>query len=576
MIMKTDDKRTKLRTRQKSLTTASKMSEVLAEEYSDLLATVDSSKWPDQFKEDKKGLDKAEAFKRMVLFSGCCNLEVTSTHGQTTKVVKASENKMPAAFYSLTGHIGRNYTRLPIGTSHLSVLAWIAGSDEKVSRKRSWLPGNLESELSEDEIIFDRVASSHGATIKKGELVELKGFSQGLKTMFKRIFPDPLSGLVNIVSGLFNGLIAIVNFNPLFKIPLIPPVNIFGREYTKNWGMNIAMGGLGNPYRFDKDQIRTQEGQDGHIIFNTERNPKGDLIGIGLEGMAPRTHGPLGGHSNTGGADKFTALEGSKHFVEFKPKSSNFKDYVLSYLDSLTDEEKSSKAATVEKLTKYLEGDKSVGKLSKKDVQELCEKVRLEFRSIDGKTLLVTTFAKELEKRYGVTIPNYYNGQKSYISESNLHRLLSATPDKLPNEIVYFKPTGDLDSFMAQEVIFKGIDEKPLLRDNPQFCLKTCAVIGILYNLANDGDKGAEQALETISSRKDVDMLTIDSLGDLKNPLINKVLRVVNIRTTLTSKEKLDKAVDSLRESTSSPAESASLTFTERSHTHDHDASLSR
>jgi hypothetical protein len=63
----------------------------------------------------------------------------------------------------------------------------------------------------------------------------------------------------------------------------------------------------------------------------------------------------------------------------------------------------------------------------------------------------------------------------------------------MPKEMVYYKPQKSPESFLAQEPIYKGIEQKPVLRDNPQLSHETSVAIGSTYNAIQSGTLTPEQ-----------------------------------------------------------------------------------
>ena len=108
------------------------------------------------------------------------------------------------------------------------------------------------------------------------------------------------------------------------KLPFANPL----AKNSEHFGFNVAVGGKGSKYESDPTKEISSDGRSGHVYLNV----KGNLMGVGLEGTAPNTEGPLGEHSKTGGADQFSAGENEKFAIKFK--SAMFKTYIENYLSA--------------------------------------------------------------------------------------------------------------------------------------------------------------------------------------------------------------------------------------------------
>jgi hypothetical protein len=88
-----------------------------------------------------------------------------------------------------------------------------------------------------------------------------------------------------------------------------------------------------------------------------------------------------------------------------------------------------------------------------------------------------------------------YNGLKANLSNQNdLDAVMAVDVASLSNDaLIYGKPQASAGAFVAQEAIYAGIKEKPVLRNNPQLGHETCVAIGTMYNVAQDAATPPEQ-----------------------------------------------------------------------------------
>jgi hypothetical protein len=126
--------------------------------------------------------------------------------------------------------------------------------------------------------------------------------------------------------------------------------------------------------------------------------------------------------------------------------------------------------------------------LDKKTLRDYCKNIGIKIAKKDEKDeFLITEFGLNAMKS-GIVIQHNYGGATINLFNKNkeLDDLKGIDTDSIPDEVIYFKPRNTLDSFLAQEPIYKNIVSKPALKNNPQFDYKTSFVIGTLYNLKNE------------------------------------------------------------------------------------------
>jgi len=257
---------------------------------------------------------------------------------------------------------------------------------------------------------------------------------------------------------------------------------------TRIVGVNIAAGGLGQPHQSTTAAIKG-DGQDGRMQFKVED----DFIEARLKGTAQGTASSLG-------TDEFTAFEGAKYAIAVKKSSrGELKQLLEEVIKTKLSDDPTLKAAfkaNLENLTGLKISDS--GEIRNPRVLGNKTKVKgicgiLELKTFDdGKTLnVVTPFGKSLMDQ-GIVLQTSRGAVGSY-SETNFNSLVKTK--NIPDEIVYFKPRADLTEFMAQEAIYKNIDEKPLLKAHPEFSYETSNMIGRLYNALPDPQAKATLAL---------------------------------------------------------------------------------
>ena len=449
---------------------------------------------------------KAAAMKRILLLLGSGGPTITGAAykgemGFEGKTQALSETNMPIGMF-MAGHVGRAYMKLPEGQG-AGVLSWIAGGEDGVHKAPYSIAANQEESLKDNEIIFDRHAASHSVESKKDGLNEKKGLIYGVTGYIGRMANPrnlrsggiywPLKVIGVGVSFPLAFLYDILVFVPNLLFSKPPMINPF-QERSEHLGFNVAFGGAGKSYEFDKAKKITSDGKSGHVYINA----KGEMIGIGMEGTAPGADGVLGVHSKTGGADRFSAGESEKFSIKFG--TGMFKEYLRNYLKAANNGDVDIpviKEYQLEVIAKYLKGEKLGGdKISKDQLKVALGDIGLPVVKQGGQDFMLTHFGAELAKANPgqVVIPNNYNGLKiNNYDKANLESVKKIDIDKVPNEICYFKAQKDCKSLMKQEAIFEGIDNKPLLKNNPMLSLQSCVKINALYSIANDGNNAKKE-----------------------------------------------------------------------------------
>lgn len=439
---------------------------------------MDTDKWADTLAVVDD--DKKETIKRMMLLIGSGNLEVFGNKLENGQVKQASNenNDLPVSFY-MSGHGGRVYMSFEDGNSE-QVLDWVTSGDKASNQgihKGSYtLPGNRGGNLKDKEVVYDRHSATHSAKIKgNGEVDELKGASYGITGMLERMFNS---------------------INPFASF-----------SHSQHLGMNVPFGGT--EYKNIKANVK-DDGSSGHLYINVGKG----FIGIGMEGTAPRTEGPLGAHSTTGAADRFTPGEGQKLFVKFDAKDANFIAYLNDLIaqkpelwDKIKKEQyvvdKNSKNfidRIIDKIAAFVFGEKvelaqvenvkDIAKLTKAAQCHIMEELGLNvLKDEKGNNVMVSTTLGTQLMDAGMTVPYNYNGQKIKFSNDALDKVLNNN-EKIPDEIIYFKPQDNLEKFMAQAPVFANIDNKPLIKENPQLSLNKCFALSLAY----DSDKNFKPA----------------------------------------------------------------------------------
>ena len=222
---------------------------------------------------------------------------------------------------------------------------------------------------------------------------------------------------------------------------------------------------------------------------------------MGLEGTAPGSHGALGAHSKTGGSDRFSALGGSKYTIKFE-QSANIHNYIHSYI-----------------IAKNIKNAPDIEALKIMDLNALksySESIGLKFaKHPEGSIYLITEFGKQ-SLEAGMALPHNHGGSQMNLLNKgdDIKELKIVDINKVPNEIIYFKPRHSLDRFLAQEPIYQNIDSKPALKYNPQFDYETSFVIGALYDLSektkNQDIKNAVKAILGPIEKNDLKKFNID------------------------------------------------------------------
>jgi hypothetical protein len=239
---------------------------------------------------------KINTLKKVMLLIGSNGMEVKGFAMNKDETIVNSEpvtshqnDKFPVSEY-ISGRMGRVYATLPKGQSE-TLLNWLAGDENNIRHNSHILPGNCQKQLKNTQIIYNRQVATHGGNVEKdGSFTESKSLIEAMK------------GYVSSFVGHSN----------------------------HHYGINLAIGGDGQKDYFGQE-IKG-DGSSGHLYINIDSRENGDFIGFGLEGTAPGTTGSLGAHSSTGGADRFTALEGLKYAIKFDAESDDIKSYIKSYI----------------------------------------------------------------------------------------------------------------------------------------------------------------------------------------------------------------------------------------------------
>ena len=317
-------------------------------------------KWEKTFEDQTpQNQDSILALKKTLLLYGSAGMTVTGTavvdgklKEKTTKL--AADNNEPITEY-VSAHMGRAYMSLPQGKGG-EVLDWISGK-------------TTENEGA----VYPRFAATHAGevdeqgNVREQKLSASKSAALGVKSIFTSMFS---------------------------KAPRI------------HHGMDVAMGGEGNPYNHIDATVKG-DGSSGHVYFNLNTGRNGDSLGVGMEGTAPGVAGPLGSHSLVGAADDFTPLEGSKTALNFSNKSSTCLAEISSQVAAVKGNEGVDQDS-VEKIEKHCQGvanhakkpwykklfSKPENSLSKSELKEACENVGIAVID-DGKKTVDTANSEQ-------------------------------------------------------------------------------------------------------------------------------------------------------------------------------------
>lgn len=483
----------------------------------------DMDKWAATLLTDGANGNKRDAAKRLMLLIGSGNLKILGNKLEEGEVkqgeVLASANNLPIAFY-LSGHGGRVYMSLD-NTPSQSVLNWI--TNEGIHKGRYFLPDNREGSLKGNEIVYDRHAGTHSANVDKdGNIQELKGKRYGVYSILGR--------MLNYITFGF-----------------------FFSQYSQHLGMNIPFGGEGQKYKDITGDIKG-EGSSGHLYINAGNN----FLGVGMEGTAPGSEGPLGSHSKTGGADRFAPGEGQKSFVRFDFNDPNFMEYVKAVVAYDINNYKGKFTQIKDDYQKYgIKTAEDIKKATKEEQVLILKYLGLHVLMDEkGKPEMISTTLGAAMMNEGMVVPYNYNGQKIKFSDQALTDIMSYN-GVLPDEIIYFKPQDSVEKFMAQALIFADIDNKPLIKNNPQLSLKECFALSLLYDWQGQvreivGDKWDDVKksdifvgiMAKIDDGQQIDynskLIEVSGVGgDLEQPIIEKKAEETQVKLDL---EEMNKA----------------------------------
>ncbi len=458
---------------------------LLTNDMNKLRATINK----DDTENTRDGL-KADAYMRILLLLGSCPGTVSgiARNGKTGALEyvekPASDLNLPIGVY-MAGHGGRNALKFE-KTNAKRVLEWVAGGKDGIHDTAYSLADNRESTLSGKEIVFDRHAATHSYKGKGNDIQELKGIRYGVSGIVGRIAnPRVLLTLDQYtmvrwvtyplavaLCATYNAVAALTNTFGA-RLPLANPFS----KHSEHFGFNIGIGGAGNQYMSDPTKTISSDGKSGHVYMNV----KGNIMGVGLEGAAPRTSGALGSHSASGAADQFSAAENEKFAIKFG--SSTFKSYIKNYLDT-------NNILGNKILNSYLQGSK----YKKEDLVSALKDAGLDVVKQGKSDYLLTNLGSNVIKRTSDSVlPDNYGGLKVNYNKAALDEVMKIDVKSLPNELPYFKPQNDLASFMKQKEIFKDIDNKPLLKNNPDLSLETCIKLSALYEVSTTGRDAEKQ-----------------------------------------------------------------------------------
>jgi hypothetical protein len=377
---------------------------------------------------------KKDALKRTLLLVGSGAMDVSGHTIEDLQVVektiKASKNKEPTAAY-LSGHMGRVYMSLPKGEGE-QTLDWIRGGSD---------------------IVKPRFAATHDGVVEQnGKVKETK---------------------LGVVKAFFVGLFQ-----------------------STHYGMDVAMGGKNKPYKGQPDKTIADDGTSGHMYFNLNQGEHGDSLGIGLEGTAPGKSNHLGVHSLVGSADEFTALEGAKHAVKFDAQDSHCRNTIRAHIEALSDANRASSTSVpvVEVYLAYAEKPwyKKIFSKPPYTKEQFTKAIQgIGIITTADQKMIMTSFGKK-QMEAGIVVQNNYNGTTINLNNPKLLGEIRAAKH-IPDEIIYYKPRNSLGEFMAQELIYSDIDNKPALRDNPQLSYETSVAIGMMYQAVADNKLPVEE-----------------------------------------------------------------------------------
>ena len=276
---------------------------------------------------------------------------------------------------------------------------------------------------------------------------------------------------------------------------------------TQHWGINMA---IKNPVKQGKIKA---DGTNGHMYLNfTEGKNTSDqkttAFIVGIEPSAPNQKSASGAaHSKTGGKSNLSPVGSFGWYDKASPNNKNFSNHIKNMVAVQNQSDRENQGNGVaEKFAKTWLKIQKGQKVSKKDLHAFAGNIGIEIREMNGKDMFLYPTAKKLEKA-GFGIPKPYGGLNAKISAEEFVKVMG---EKIPDEIVYYKPAKSFEDLMKQKDIFKNIEEKPLLKNNPHLSLKCCMQVSLAYELAKgDGTTEIAASLRQLESQKSVDYRNI-------------------------------------------------------------------
>lgn len=131
-------------------------------------------------------------------------------------------------------------------------------------------------------------------------------------------------------------------------------------------------------------------------------------------------------------------------------------------------------------------------KLSDEEFQETCKTAGIKL--IGDKQMLTAFGKKSLDS--GIKPHSSNKDFTAYLRIETFENLTKKLNQEIPDEVIYFKPRDSYENFLSQKEIYRDIDQKPILKNNPQLDDANSVAIGIFYNaMLNENSSLEERAI---------------------------------------------------------------------------------
>lgn len=253
------------------------------------------------------------------------------------------------------------------------------------------------------------------------------------------------------------------------------------KDERMHYGMNINATG----YDKETGQYAEADGSNGHVYFNFVPSKGGDIIGIGIEGTAPRKSNELDKHSIAGNSTTFSAFKGDKLHHKLNPSNENFRRYVDCYLENQKSEndeiQKIKNCHNYYNLPWYKRWfTKNI--VSKKQYIESLKSVGLQL--IQNDKYVLTNYGMQAANA-GIVVKNELNGAIINDATIPLNFIQTAYNNIDVEKLPYLKHQKSSQAFIAQQDVYPGLNTfKIALKQNPQWDHATSTAISLLYDCA--------------------------------------------------------------------------------------------